>query len=80
MVVMVLLMGILMFIFDFISRKQRGGRILYFTEDEFNLKSYIIQEDGTVEEQEPQPDKGVKQDMCDQMHPPHSIYQEIDEL
>ena len=80
MVVMVLLKGILIFTYYLISRKQRGGRILYFTEEEFNLKSYIIQEDGTVEEQEPQPDKGVKQDMCDQMHPPHSIYHEMDEL
>ena len=74
MVVMVLLKGILIFTYYLISRKQRGGRILYFTEEEFNLKSYIIQEE------EPQPDKGVKQDMCDQMHPPHSIYHEVDEL
>ena len=56
-------------------RKQRGGRILLFKEEEFGLKSYIIQEDGTIEVQEPQPDKGTNQDMCDMMNPPHSIFE-----
>lgn len=50
---------------------------MLFKEEEFSLKSYIIQEDGTVEVQEPQPDKGDKQDMCDCMNPPHSIYEEL---
>ena len=59
-------------------RKQRGGRILSFIEDEFAVKSYIIQEDGTIDVQEPQPDKGEKQDFCDFMNPPHSIYENIE--
>lgn len=48
-----------------------------FTEDEFELQStYIIQEDGTIDKQVPQEDKGVKQDYCDHMQPPHSIFEE----
>lgn len=59
-----------------ISRKLHGGRIQVFTEDDFKMNTYIIQEDGTVDEQIPQEDKGVKQDYCDCMSPPHSIFTE----
>ena len=55
--------------------KLHGGRILKIQEQPFRIETYIIQEDGTGDKQEPQPDKGVKQDMCDCMHPPHSIYE-----
>lgn len=44
--------------------KLHGGRILKIQEQPFRIETYIIQEDGTVDKQEPQPDKGVKQDMC----------------
>lgn len=57
--------------------KLRGGRIQVFTEEDFALQStYIIQEDGSIDKQVPQEEKGVNQDYCDFLQPPHSIFED----
>lgn len=53
-----------------ICRMQRGGRVLKFTESDFTMKSWIIQEDLTRDFQKPEDVHYTPQDVCNGSKPP----------
>lgn len=70
MVVMVLLKGNnYSTIFHFFSM-QRGGRVFKFTEDDFKMDTYIINEDLTREYQQKSIPQIPPQEVCDHAKPP----------
>ena len=55
-----------------IGRMQRGGRILKFTEGDFKMDTWIIQEDLTRDFQKPEDTRFKAQGVCNGSKPPRS--------
>ena len=53
-----------------ISSMQRGGRVFKFTEDDFKMDTYIINEDLTREYQKAGTAQTKPQDVCNRAKPP----------
>ena len=51
-------------------RMQRGGRVLRFRERDFNMETFIVNEDLTHEVQKPGKAQLKPQDVCNGMKPP----------
>ena len=49
---------------------QRGGRLLRFREKDFNMETFIVNEDLTHEVQKPGKAQLTPQDVCNGMKPP----------